>query len=143
MYGCISSSVFSMTAELYQQITDQDENTGAVVRRWIMLKNIPCSVVPIRESGGSSTSDNKNFSKEYSEDLELKVYTKEKLSKRWRISKIRNSRREEVYTEIDKVSQPSTIFEVYSSHPIFDIFGNIQYFENHLRRVSVQANDIH
>lgn len=143
MYGCISGSVFSMTAEVYHQLTEQDENTGAVERRWRLLKNISCSVIPIRESGGSATSDNKTFGKEYSEELELKVYTKEKLSKRWRISKIRNSKKNEVYTEIDRVSNPSTIFEVYASHPIFDIFGNIQYFENHLRRVSVQANDIH
>lgn len=141
MYGCIKSSLFSMTAEVYHQLTDQDENTGAVVRRWVIHKNIPCSVMPIRESGGSATSDNKVFSKEYSEELELKLYTLEKLSKRWRISKIRNSKKEEAYSEIDRISNPSTIFEVYASHPIFDIFGSIQYYENHLRRVTVQDND--
>jgi hypothetical protein len=130
-----------MTADIYQQISEQDESTNAITRRWVLLKNIQCSIVPIRESGGSATSDNKTFGKEYIEELEVKMYTLEKLSKRWRVSSVKNFKNEELYTEIDRVSNPSTIFEVYASHPIFDIFGNVQYFENHLKRTQVQSND--
>lgn len=141
MYGCLQSSMYNMTAELYHQITDQDENTNEIKRRWVVLKQISCSIIPIRESGGSATSDNKTFGKEYKEELEVKMYSSERLSKRWRVSHIRNNQREEVYTEIDRISEPSTIFEVYASHPIFDMFGNVQYYENHLKRVMVQNND--
>ena len=130
-----------MTADIYHQVTEQDEKTNSVKRKWHLLKNIKCSIIPIRESGGSATSDNKLFSKDYIEELEIKMYTSEKLSKRWRVSSIMNNARQELYTEIDKISEPSTIFEVYASHPIFDIFGNTQYFENHLKRVTVQNND--
>jgi hypothetical protein len=130
-----------MTASVYHQITDQDENNNSIKRKWVILKNISCSVVPIRESGGSATSDNKIFTKEYKEELEIKMHSGEKLSKRWRVSDIRNNNMEELYKEIDRVSMPSTIFEVFASHPIFDIFGNIQYYENHLKRVMVQSND--
>ena len=141
MYGCLQSSTLVMTADIYQQISEQDESTNAITRRWVLLKNIQCSIVPIRESGGSATSDNKTFGKEYIEELEVKMYTLEKLSKRWRVSSVKNFKNEELYTEIDRVSNPSTIFEVYASHPIFDIFGNVQYFENHLKRTQVQSND--
>ena len=141
MYGCLQGSVFTMTADIYYQISDQDESTNAITRRWIILKNISCSVIPIRESGGSATSDNKTFGKNYVEELEVKMYTLEKLSKRWRVSGIRNPQKEELYTELDRISEPSTIFEVYASHPIFDMYGNIQYFENHLKRTQVQSND--
>lgn len=141
MYGCLQGSVFTMTADIYYQISDQDESTNAITRRWIILKNISCSVIPIRESGGSATSDNKTFGKNYVEELEVKMYTLEKLSKRWRVSGIRNSQKEELYTELDRISEPSTIFEVYASHPIFDMYGNVQYFENHLKRTQVQSND--
>lgn len=141
MYGCLQSSTLVMTADIYQQISEQDESTNAITRRWVLLKNIQCSIVPIRESGGSATSDNKTFGKEYIEELEIKMYTLEKLSKRWRVSSVKNFKNEELYTEIDRVSNPSTIFEVYASHPIFDIFGNVQYFENHLKRTQVQSND--
>lgn len=141
MYGCLQGSVFTMTADIYSQISEQDESTNAIVRRWVMLKNISCSVIPIRESGGSATSDNKTFGKDYVEELEVKMYTLEKLSKRWRVTSIKNSQKQDLYTEIDRVSEPSTIFEVYASHPIFDMYGNIQYFENHLKRTQVQSND--
>ncbi len=130
-----------MTADLYHQITEQDPNTNELDRRWVTLKNIQCAAAAINESGGSTTSDNKVFNQEYSEDLEIKLYTNEQLSKRWRVSNLKNSKDEALYKEIDKISQPSTIFEVYSSHPIFDLYGNIQYYENHLRRTSVQTND--
>lgn len=130
-----------MNADIYKQISDQDENTNAITRRWVLLKNIQCSIMPIRESGGSATSDNKTLNKDYIEELEIKMYTLEKLSKRWRVSSIKNLKNEDLYTEIDRISEPSTIFEVYASHPIFDIFGNIQYYENHLKRTQVQSND--
>lgn len=141
MYGCLQGSVFTMTADIFSQVSEQDESTNAIVRRWVLLKNISCSIIPIRESGGSATSDNKTFGKDYIEELEVKMYTLEKLSKRWRVTSIKNSQKQDLYTEIDRVSEPSTIFEVYASHPIFDMYGNIQYFENHLKRTQVQSND--
>lgn len=130
-----------MSAEVLHQIRDQDPDTNEITRRWAVLKPISCSVIPIRESGGSATSDNKDFSKQYLEELEIKMHTSEQLSKRWRITSIKNSSKKELYREIDRISQPSTIFEVYASHPIVDIFGNVQYYENHLKRVMVQSND--
>ena len=141
MYGCIQKSVFNMNADIYYQIESQDPDTNEIDRRWVLLKNIQCMINPIRESGGSATSDNKYFSKEYTEDLETKMHTINQLSKRWRVSNIKNNSGVSLYKEIDRVSQPDTIFEVYSSHPILDIFGNIQYYENHLRRTQVQNND--
>jgi hypothetical protein len=141
MYGCLQGSVFTMAADIYYQISDQDESTNAITRRWVVLKNISCSILPIRETGSSSTSDNKTFGKNYIEELEVKMHTLEKLSKRWRVSGIKNSKKEELYTELDRISEPSTIFEVYASHPIFDIYGNVQYFEIHLKRTQVQSND--
>lgn len=141
MYGCLQGSVFTMTADVYSQIQEQDESTNAIVRRWVLKNNISCSIIPIRESGGSATSDNKTFNKDYIEELEIKMYTLEKLSKRWRVSGIKNSKKEEVYKEVDRISEPSTIFEIYASHPIFDMYGNVQYFENHLKRTQVQSND--
>lgn len=138
MYGCIQSSVYNMTADIYKQKTKQDAETFEIKRSWHLLENIPCMIVPIRESGGSATSDNKVFRSEYIEELEIKMYTSKRLSKRWRVAGIKNFNRESLYTEIDKVSDPDTVFEVFASHPIFDIFGNIQYFENHLKRTQVQ-----
>lgn len=141
MYGCIQGSLYSMTAEILHQITEQEGSTNAIVRRWAMLKVIPCTIMHINETGSSSSSDNKSFSKEYVEELEIRMYSSERLSKRWRVSSIRNSKSQNVYVEVDRVSSPDTIFEVYASHPVLDIFGNTQYYESNLRRVTVQSND--
>ncbi len=130
-----------MTADIFDQVTSQDTNTNEIKRSWRIINTIQCMIIPIQESGGSATSDNKLFSKEYIEELEIKMYTMEKLSKRWRVSGIKNQQRQSVYLETDRISSPDTIFEVYASHPIFDIFGNIQYYENHLKRTAVQTND--
>ena len=142
MYGCVTSSIFTMNANIYYQLKDQDESTKEIKRRWVFHKKVSCSISPIKETGSTSTSDNKSFGKDYIEELETKMYTSERLSKRWRVSNIKNSQGNSIYIEIDRISEPDTIFEVYSSHPILDMFGNIQYYENHLKRVSVQQNDI-
>lgn len=141
MYGCIQKSLFSSTVKIYHQISEQNESTNEFVRRWVILKTLECSVLPIKETGSSVTSDNKYYSKDYVEELELKIHTSEQLSKRWRVSDLKNSSDELIYKEIDRISSPATIFEIVSSHPILDIFGNIQYYENHLKRVQVQKND--
>lgn len=130
-----------MKAEVLHQTTSQDVSTNAINRNWVILKIIPCQVIPIKETGSTSTSDNKTFSKEYSEELQTKIYTLDPLSKRWRVSNIKNNSDVSIYQEIDRVSSPPTIFEVYGSHPVLDIFGNVQYYESHLRRVQVQSND--
>lgn len=141
MYGCISGSTFAMTAEVLYQISEQEQETNAIVRRWVILKNIKCNAKTIKETGASVLSDTKTFDKTFNEELEIKINTLEKLSKRWRVTSIKNSNGEKIFTEIDRISNPDTIFEVFSSKPIFDIFGNITHYENHLRRTSVQSND--
>lgn len=141
MYGCISNSTLTMTAEVLYQISGQDEQTNAIVRRWTHLKNIKCNAQSIKETGASVISDNKSSGMKFQEDQEIKIFTSERLSKRWRISSIKNSHGTSLFTEIDRVSSPDTIFEVYASKPVFDMFGNVSYYDNHLRRVTVQSND--
>lgn len=143
MYGCIQGSFLTMNASLYHQLNEQDEVTNEIIRKWSFLKNIQCSVSTIKETGASVSTDTKIFDKEYLEELETKMFTFEKLSKRWRVAEIKNSSGISIYTEIDRISEPSTVFEVYSSHPVLDMFGNIQYYENHLKRVTVQKDDFY
>lgn len=141
MYGCIQKSLFTLDAEIYHQISEQDPETNEFKRRWVLFKAVPCAILPIRQTGSSTTSDNKFYSKEYIEDLETRMHTMEQLSKRWRVSSIKNSYGEILYKEIDRVSEPPTIFEVVGSHPVVDMFGKVQYYENFIKRVLVQGND--
>ena len=62
-------------------------------------------------------------------------------SKRWRVSGIKSSDGQQVFTEVDKYDTPDSIFEVTSSHAVLDPFGKVAYYEANLQRVSVQDND--
>jgi len=55
MYGCISGSTFAMTAEVLYQISEQEQETNAIVRRWVRLKNIKCNAKEIKLFRSDST----------------------------------------------------------------------------------------
>lgn len=130
-----------MTADVYSQQNSQDPNTGAIIREWVFLKRIPCHV-DIINSQGSSTPDNfKSFGAEYKQEEKIRLKTRDRLSKRMRISNIRNRTGEQIFIEFDQVDTPSTIFEIDSHHPRLDPLGNTLYFETNLRRLAVQDNN--
>lgn len=141
------ASIMNMTAQVYIQQNEQDENTGAVSRQWVYHKTLQCKVEPIKARGTSTRGDNKIFGAAqnaqgaYDERLQLKIKTLELLSKRWRVNVIRSSDGKQVFTEIDKYDNPDSIFEVTSSHAVLDPFGRVSYFEANLQRVSIQDND--
>ncbi len=137
-------SIMNMYADIYKQEAVQDPNTGAVVRKWVYSKTIKCKIEPVRMRG-SSKGDNKSFAKtsdmEYDEKIQLKMYSSELMSKRWRIENIKTSKKKPIFIEIDKIDQPNTIFEVTASHAEIDPFGNTTYFASILVRSEVQSND--
>ena len=122
-----------------------DENTGAVLRKWVYDHTMQCKVEPIKVAGSSTRTDNKKFmpTKEgdYTEKFQLKIKCNLLLSKRWRIQNIRSSDNKPVYVEIDRLDQPDTIFEVVQSHAVLDPFGKISYYEVTLQRVHVQNDN--
>lgn len=141
----IMSSIMNMTADIFKEQNSQDQNTKAIIREWAYSRTVSCKIEPVKVAGSSTRTDNKKFvaTKEgdYTEKLQLKIKTKELLSKRWRIQNIRTSDGKAVFIEIDKIDQPDTIFEVTSSHAVLDPFGRIAYYEAVLLRVQVQDDD--
>jgi hypothetical protein len=143
MYRCITGSMYTMSAGLYIQSSYQDELTGKIVRSWDKDGTIRCLVVAIKEVGAASKADAKRFEDGgvYKEILDIRMHTPIPLSKRWRISDIKDSSGDYPYLEMELNGSPPTIFEVYGSHPMFDVIGRVQYYDNFLRRVAVQDND--
>ena len=41
-------------------------------------------------------------------------------------------------TEIDKINNPDTIFDITATHAVLDPFGKISYYEVTLQRVEIQ-----
>ena len=135
-------TTMNMKADVYIQQNVQDPNTGAIKREWLYAKTIQCKIEPIKSRGASSKGDNKSFARtsdmDYDEKIQLKMYSLELMSKRWRIDNIRTSDNRQVFVEIDKIDQPDTKFEVTASHAVLDPFGKITFYDTILLRSEMQ-----
>ena len=145
MLGSYISSIMNMTADVYTQKNKQSETSGVLPREWVYEDTIPCKIEPLKASSGAGRFDNKSFDvgkhNAYDEKLQLKMKCLTAFSKRWRISGIRTSDGQKVYTEIDKYDTPDTIFDVTASHAVLDPFGKVSYYEVTLQRVHVQNDN--
>jgi len=143
MRSIYMSSVMNMSADIFEQENSQDSTTGAILRTWKYQKTIKCHLLPQKSSGASVRSDGKKFNDsngKYTENLQLRGKFTDKLSKRWRISNIKTSDNQIVFTETDIFSENPTIFEVVSCHPMTDPFGRFVFYDVTLERVNVQDN---
>lgn len=141
MYGPTSQGLLNMTCMVYTQENVQDQDTGAISKKWVPMKKILCHLDVISHAGADTGDNNKNFGRVYTEEARYLLKTKEPLSKRMRISAIKNRSEKSIFLEIDKIDAPDTIFEIESHHPRLDPLGNILYYESNLRRVGVQTYD--
>lgn len=137
-YGGASLALLNMTCDVYVQTQTQDVAHGTIVRDWTFSEKIPCHIDIISTSGASISDNNKTFGFVYVEEEKIKMKTKVILSKRFRITNIKNRSNEVIFLEQDKDGTPPTIFEIESHHPRLDPLGNILYYESNLRRVGVQ-----
>lgn len=138
MYGGIGQGLLNMHCDIYIQQQNQDANHGTIKREWVFNKNIECHIDILTSPGASITDNNKKFGLVYSEEEKIKLKTKVPLSKRFRITNIKNRSGEVLFIETDKIDNPPTVFEIESYHPRLDPFGNILFYESNLRRVAVQ-----
>ena len=140
MYGGIGQGLLNMHCDVYVQQKSQDSNSGTINREWVFNQTIECHIDILNSSGASVSDNNKNFGTVYSEEEKIKLKTKTPLSKRFRITNIKNRAGEVLFIETDKIDNPPTIFEIESYHPRLDPFGNILFYESNLRRVGVQQS---
>ena len=141
MYAPHSQALLNMTCLVYTQENVQDQNTGAISKKWVATKKILCHLDVISHQGSATRDNNKTFDMLYFEEARYLLKTKEPLSKRMRISSIKNRSDQSLFVEIDRIDSPDTIFEIEAHHPRLDPLGNILYYESNLRRVGVQTYD--
>lgn len=145
MLNSFMGSIMNMTADVYVQENTQSPTSGTITRQWVYDKTIECRIEPLKSAGGGNRYDNKKFAigkfDEYDEKLQLKMKCLVPFSKRWRIQNIRSNDGKKVYTEIDLINNPDTIFDVTASHAVLDPFGKISYYEVILQRVHIQNDN--
>lgn len=124
-----------MKLDIYLQLDTQDENTGAIKKEWVYTRTVPCSAKGIVSNSGSGRSgDKQTFNNKYTNEQMLEIRTPEQITYREKISNIRDMAGNVVWKEINYPNNTSTVFEVISSTPITDPFGNVLAYNSVAKR---------
>lgn len=132
MYGCITGSRYSHTAEVYRQTKTVDD-TGQTQREWSLLYVVACQASraylgkPMRYEEWSGNTYRTN------ESVILK--TRAEIERGDRVAGILDINHKDLWKESDT---ESTIFDVVGIDPITDGFGEFVEYEVFLSRSEVQ-----
>jgi hypothetical protein len=142
MPGCITSTTYTMQADLYKATISQD-STGAVTRTWQFEKTINCIARGVirKGVGENSTAVEVNNYLNMLNSL-VKMKASEVIPSDRRVVRIRNSSGV-IYLENQDPStdggfQGSTIFEPRGSTPLINFDGSVIEYETILMRQEIQ-----
>jgi hypothetical protein len=131
----IIDSVLAMNLDVYKQFEIQDTDTGAIVREWNYYKTVACHVKGvISNSATTRSSDKQIFSNKYLNDQVVQVRTIEKLTIREKVTNIRDSQGNTIWSEINYPNETPTVFEVMGTTPVTDPFGRVIGYNSSMKR---------
>jgi hypothetical protein len=128
-------SLMSMRLDIYRQIDSQDPDTGSITKEWIFHKTVSCHAKGIISNSATSRgSDSQTFDNRYKNEQVIQLRTADKLTTRDKITNIRDSVNNVIWTEIDYPNNTPTVFEIMGTTPITDPFGKVVGFNSTVRR---------
>lgn len=131
----LATSLMPMKLDIYLQLDTQDENTGSIKKEWIFTRTAPCSAKGIISNSGSGRSGDKQvFNNRYINEQMLEIRTVEQITYREKITNVRDMSGNVIWKEINYPNNTPTVFEVISSTPITDPFGNILAYNSIAKR---------
>ena len=134
MYDLIDS-VLSMQMDVYRQYDIQDPDTGAIKRDWQFYKTVDCHAKGvISNSATTRSSDKQVFGNKYMNDQIIQVRTIERLTMREKITNVRDSAGNPIWTEINYPTETPTVFEVVGVTPVTDPFGIVIAYNSSMKR---------
>lgn len=124
-----------MKMDVYRQFETQNLDTGALVKEWNYYKTVDCHAKGmISNSSSTRSGDKQQFNNKYINEQNIQVRTAEKITVREKVTNIRDSRNNIIWTEIDFPSDTPTVFEVVGITPITDPFGSVVGYNAVLKR---------
>lgn len=118
MSGCIFSAKYTMSAEVYDETTNQDLS-GQITRDWDYTTpsfNIVCDG-RILTAAGSRVTFVEDWGPQYSNSRFVSITCGQKLNNRQRLGNIK--------TPNAYLLDQNTIFDVLGVYPVIDPFGNV------------------
>ena len=133
-------SMLSMTMDVYTQLNTQDTDTGNIKREWNYVKTVSCNTRSSISSYVSTTGNvSQKFNTKYSNSNAIESRTIEKIGLREKVTNICDSSNNPIYVEENYPSNTPTVFEVVSSSPMIDAFGNVIAYNSILKRSENQS----
>jgi hypothetical protein len=128
-------AVLSMKMDIYKQFDIQNPDTGAIVKEWNYYKTLDCHAKGVITNSATTRSGDKQiFSNKYNNEQVIQVRTSERLTAREKITNIRDSNEEAIWTELNYPSDTPTVFEIIGTTPITDPFGQVLAYNSTLKR---------
>lgn len=139
MFDCLPSSLYAMKVDIMEEIVVQDSTTFALDKTWtITSSRVPALIEPIQSQGATERASGKSFKNEYSEHDLIYMTIGTRLSKRDRVTNIRDATGRIIYTELEVTGEPATEYEVIGEKLVITMFGSVTQYEYLLGRVAVQ-----
>ncbi len=116
---------YNMQADIYEQTTSRDPDTGQTVRTWSFLKTVRCQARGVISEGIRTLGSTEGYTKAqmaYEEEDWVKLKLAEPLSKRHVVTNIRNLKSNDPIWFDFETDKP-TVFDVKGSQPTPDPFG--------------------
>jgi hypothetical protein len=134
MDGLIES-LMTMNLDVYVQEDRQDPSTGAIKKQWHYSRTMQCSAKgTISNSATDRSGDKQSFSNKYSNEQALQIRTSTQITYREKITNVRDAYGNVIWKELNYPTSTPTVFEVISSTPITDPFGNVLAYNSVVKR---------
>ena len=129
--------------DIYLQSDTQDENTGAIKKQWSYYKTMPCSAKGVISNSATSRSGDKQaIGTKYTNEQVLEIRSIDQITYREKITNIRDIKGNVIWKELNFPSDTPTVFEIISSTPVTDPFGNVMAYNSVAKRSENQKIDI-
>lgn len=161
--GCLASAKLNMLLDILKVSSSpeatgggswqyiQDPTTGAIERKWVaddgtatpqtgIIKDVPCLARGILTAGIRGAADTQSFSAVYQNVEWIRVYVSAdtNISKKDRVTRIRDRAGNVAWKEEESDGTPPTIFNVMGITPIPGPFGQIVELQVLLKRAETQ-----
>lgn len=145
--SCLAHSKYNMKADIYEHASEQDQNTGAIIKTWSKIDTISClakGIVSDSLKADSSSIELKNYLIAISNIV--KIRTNKPINSACRVTNVRNSDgviwSESTTTPSEGGHNGATIFEPRGTTPIMDFTGKVIEYEITLQRQEIQRLDV-
>ena len=118
MASCLTGAAYTMLADVMNQTVTFDPNTNETLREWTKTKTIKCLAIPYLDGGIRGMGSYEVFAEKYNNYDYARLKSATSLSKRDRVTNIRDARSGLVLWFEEENDNSATVFNVDGSAPV-------------------------